>query len=330
MESIKKYNSLDLGKFIAALLVVAIHANPFSGIVETIIIGGFARLAVPFFFIVSSFLFFLRNPDSKALLHFLKRLLLLYLFWGIFAIPLFYVYHTPPYGSPITISQFVYRFFNSSTYPGSWFLMALMQSASIIWLLSLRLNNFFLLIISGVCYAFAITPHSYYGSDNNEIIIAFHNVQGVWMSNLIYITLGKMVANLKHESSKLHKIYIDILIVVVLLIKILVDIIIKDSYLLNFIDNLLLVPSVLLLLLFLLVHESFYDLPYKTLREMSTVFYLSHFTFVAIVAFSLHHIIGIDAPLLRYFLVLCCCVTLYFILDSFRKLKSFGWIKYMI
>lgn len=158
MVNIKNYNSLDLGKFIAALFVVAIHAHPFSGLVETIMIYGFARLAVPFFFIVSSFLFFRRNPVGKDLLHFLKRLLLLYFLWAIFAIPLFYIYHTPPYGSPISIGQLVYGFFSGSTYPGSWFLMALMQCVLIIWLLSLRLDDVVLLIISVVCFAFAITP----------------------------------------------------------------------------------------------------------------------------------------------------------------------------
>ena len=41
------YNTIDLMKMIAAIFVVAIHSQPFSGLTEVLVINLFARIAVP-------------------------------------------------------------------------------------------------------------------------------------------------------------------------------------------------------------------------------------------------------------------------------------------
>ena len=51
----RTYNSIDVAKLVSAFFVAAIHANPFSGLSSTIAISLFARMAVPFFFMVSAF-----------------------------------------------------------------------------------------------------------------------------------------------------------------------------------------------------------------------------------------------------------------------------------
>lgn len=59
------FNSIDLMKFIFALLVIAIHFPPLvdiSNIVNWALIQFVARLAVPFFFICSGYLLF-RKTD---------------------------------------------------------------------------------------------------------------------------------------------------------------------------------------------------------------------------------------------------------------------------
>lgn len=48
MTSTQNYSSIDLAKFVAAIFVVAIHAQPFSGLTQTVVIDVFARMAVPF------------------------------------------------------------------------------------------------------------------------------------------------------------------------------------------------------------------------------------------------------------------------------------------
>ena len=61
------YSSVDLVKFIAALLVVALHARPFIFDEDMDYYAiCFCRIAVPFFFVATSFFFFLKEkPDIK-------------------------------------------------------------------------------------------------------------------------------------------------------------------------------------------------------------------------------------------------------------------------
>lgn len=137
----RNINSLDIAKFVAAILVVAIHANPFRGVANTVIIEGFARLAVPFFFIASAYLFFRRNPDAKALRHFARRICLLYGFWFVFNLPHYCVYRTPD-----SVTTFIHDLLLGSTFGASWFLTALLEGTILIWLLSKKVNDWLLLI----------------------------------------------------------------------------------------------------------------------------------------------------------------------------------------
>ena len=56
----KTYYALDVAKFISAFLVVCIHTGPLLDVDATgnfILVQILARLAVPFFFVASGFLF---------------------------------------------------------------------------------------------------------------------------------------------------------------------------------------------------------------------------------------------------------------------------------
>jgi len=88
----RQYASIDIARYVSALLVVCIHTFPFLEISETFntyFIHTVCRLAVPFFFTTSGFFFFrnydLENEDvndarlKKALL----RLFRIYLIWTI-------------------------------------------------------------------------------------------------------------------------------------------------------------------------------------------------------------------------------------------------------
>ncbi len=76
----KNYNAtLDIAKLIFALLVVAIHTEPFGfSFLLDKGLGMITRLCVPFFFVTSSFLFF--KKDSEPL-KYVKRIFVLYLVW---------------------------------------------------------------------------------------------------------------------------------------------------------------------------------------------------------------------------------------------------------
>ncbi|MBQ3068864.1 MAG: acyltransferase [Clostridia bacterium] len=84
----KRNNSIDLFRYVCALLVVIIHTEPFYG-GELRGLGIFlkeflSRIAVPFFFAVSGYFLFLKiDRDGKAPLRSAWRLTKVYLFWSI-------------------------------------------------------------------------------------------------------------------------------------------------------------------------------------------------------------------------------------------------------
>ena len=87
----RQYGGLDYFKLAAAFLVAAIHTSPlasFSADMDFIFTRVIARVAVPFFFMVTGYFLlpqyvFGRSMDRRPLLRCLKKLLYLYL-TGIF------------------------------------------------------------------------------------------------------------------------------------------------------------------------------------------------------------------------------------------------------
>ena len=110
----KNYNNIDLFKFIMALVVVAIHTGPFAAAGPLInrIWTPLSQLAVPFFFLSSTFLIGDRNPTPEALLPALRKqtrkIAKLYLIWTAAYLPLT-VYHfiTAGYSVPAALRSFL-------------------------------------------------------------------------------------------------------------------------------------------------------------------------------------------------------------------------------
>ena len=74
--------SIDMMKIFCALLVVAIHVEPFSfSFILDKALGVLTRIAVPFFFIASAFFYFQKPISLKGYLKYAKRILLLYFIW---------------------------------------------------------------------------------------------------------------------------------------------------------------------------------------------------------------------------------------------------------
>lgn len=111
MEGMRQYNSIDVGKFVAALCVVTIHTSYFDGIENRIVREPLIALiscAVPFFFIVSGYfvvrMAFCGDDEGKGwknvVLHYGWRMLRLYLIWCV--VNMYYLYpiiHTPVWES---------------------------------------------------------------------------------------------------------------------------------------------------------------------------------------------------------------------------------------
>lgn len=82
----RNYDSIDLTKFILSIFVVAIHVRPFDA--YSVYFRPVLRTAVPLFFLITSYFFFVRHKDLSGLdekvAHIerhVSRNLHLYLFW---------------------------------------------------------------------------------------------------------------------------------------------------------------------------------------------------------------------------------------------------------
>ena len=95
MESFDR-KGIDLIRFILAFFVIAIHYPPFKNneILNLLISNCIARIAVPFFFIVSGyFVFYKMESDDRqhtefALLRYARRILRIYIIWTAIYIPI--------------------------------------------------------------------------------------------------------------------------------------------------------------------------------------------------------------------------------------------------
>lgn len=89
VKNYRQYTSIDLFKFIFAIIVVMIHTTPFMDISETYswyFSNTFCNFAVPFFFVASGFLFFdkldgEKGNEKQRLKKYITHILKMYVVW---------------------------------------------------------------------------------------------------------------------------------------------------------------------------------------------------------------------------------------------------------
>ena len=157
------YTALDAGKFIAALLVLTLHIHPLASNPD----GDYwltcmCRIAVPFFFVTSSFLFFKRGGDIRK---YVFRILVLYAVWFVIELPVtIHEFFIDADGSlPRKLLLFGRGLFINSTFPASWFLTASWQGMLLVWWLSKKLSRKWLVIIGLVCFLSTLPETMWYG-----------------------------------------------------------------------------------------------------------------------------------------------------------------------
>ena len=265
------FRGIDIFKFLASLMVVAIHTGlPYN--IEVL-----CRVAVPFFFISSSFLFYNREKSYKD---FAKRLGILYLVWFLIELPIVIQRFS---GQSFLV--FLRGLLFSNTFYASWFIIALIEALGLCVLLSKRLSNVHLLIIGFVLYSLSLLGGGYYGLvsgrfksfiDTADSIIPLTNS---FITAFLYVVLGKVFYELKPTLKNLsitHPRIESILLVSSVVVFVLETIIVKPIH--RFSDTFILLP--VLAFLFLDFATGF-NPPIKKgvcsfLRKSSILIYLLH------------------------------------------------------
>ena len=161
-------NSLDIVKFIAALLVVGVHANFLNDISPTVakvVNAALGRMAVPFFACVTGyFLTKHEKKDNRGWIKNIKSLLsyyvvfsVIYIIWG------FLKHEFAGMSAGAFIYTIVKRFVMYGTYYHLWFFPCMILGVVILhFAIKWRCEKIFW-IISILCYVFGACTYTWYG-----------------------------------------------------------------------------------------------------------------------------------------------------------------------
>lgn len=159
----KSYDSFDLFKFIASIVVVSAHTR-FLGDSKYHLLHPWIRIAIPVFFMVSAFLFFSkfdRLPDEEKnsyLWKFVKRDLILYLFWFIVFLPFTFIYRDYAHKG---LHMFFGTIFLGSSFPASWYLMALAIGIIIVAKLNKGIGRWLLPVVAFLMYLVCLGQYTW-------------------------------------------------------------------------------------------------------------------------------------------------------------------------
>ena len=221
------YDILDLFKFILSLFVVARHC---AGTKEQIF--PWVDLAVPLFFIISSYLFFKKIRSAaddiecrKIFFKYLKRMTLYYLFWFVVFIPYNLHYHHEWFTGKIFENLKTIHELLLATPTPMWYVVSSIIVTTILYLLR-KVNIFvlapFVLIIYCFCYLWSFDIVYFPG--NQAVIDFVHKYKRVLPSPnlsfpiaLCWMFIGECFAvhdcSIKNKPSKLFRYYLFVFVI---------------------------------------------------------------------------------------------------------------------
>lgn len=366
VEKRKYFPLLDLLKWICALFVVSLHCfpkgtsapstdvvNPTSPIpmyIGQAFLHPILRIAVPVFFIVSSFLLFRKieqNPESKWVLigKFTLRTACLYLFWYVVGLAptLHDIFAFIQQNNYSDLFRYLLISFTKGAPRGFWYLGMLVASVLITALIKGKKSFVLIFVISCVLYVYGIFNSTYFGifSLFQNPVSDFFKWAGYYfefniclLTALIYVVIGKFFAT--HENIKI-KGHIPLLIVCFLMM--VVEIFLVQYFkLFVFPDAFFTLPIFVFLLIALLIkvdikNKKFLKVMQKC-RKVGSFLYLFHFQFFYHL-YNLLDILGANVFRENYALIVIpyiVCVLLAFLLqtacEKLSKHKPLEFLKY--
>lgn len=205
-----KYNAVDITKFVFAILLVCAHTASERVILPQILdlVCSLYIIAVPFFFITSSFFFFKKiNSQSESdrklsYKKYSKRILAMYLAWSIVYF-CFIVFDWINQGVSIyDIFKYFHQAIVFSTYPTIWFLPALWIGVSLVYVFRYqwRWRSRIILFVALILYSIGAIEYSFHGLSRitESIHVIYTSLFFTWRNGLfnafIYAYIGYRMA----------------------------------------------------------------------------------------------------------------------------------------
>ena len=156
------WSGFDYFKYILSILVIIIHTEPFGHWIYPLL-----SIAVPMFFVISSYFFFRSckgdETDKMKLKKFVKRNLILYAFWFIALLPITLDMRNYFEGGLTTgMLKMLKGFLFGSTFKVSWFIMATIVGVTLFYNLRKYLKPHIMVVLCIIAYMVCCATSSYY------------------------------------------------------------------------------------------------------------------------------------------------------------------------
>lgn len=337
----KSYNAIDAFKFIAAVLIIMLHVNPFKGVSEPLALlvrNMITIIAVPFFFTTSGFLFFkkLDAVEEKSVMvkKYVWRLLKMYLIWSLVYFP-FVILNWINEG--VDILGYIRDFLFEGSYSTIWFLNATIVACLLVYFLTKKLKNKHVILIAFLLYLGGCALSYYYYllikipvfATFGELYYSFLKTtkNGVLFGG-VFFALGMIVA--REEKSIPRKWDIVGLIISFLLVCLESVVIPKLGLLNKGVDlKIALVPFTYFLVKILLRMELPNHKIYKWCRSMSINMFLSQRLFLSIypLIIASESILIKSQPIYFTLILVSTCLFSYLMIVVSNKVKKYKNIR---
>ena len=214
----KNYTGIDYFRFIAALLIIAIHTSPLASFSETgdfILTRVVARVAVPFFLMTSGFFLISRYAyNNNKLWVFVKKTALIYGIAMLIYIPinLYNGYFKMDGLLPNIIKDIIF----DGTLYHLWYLPASIVGAVIAWYLVRKFDYQVALSVTFILYFVGLFGDSYYGVSerigllnglyNLIFQVSDHTRNGIFFAPIFFV-LGGLIADNRRKITFRKSIY---------------------------------------------------------------------------------------------------------------------------
>lgn len=329
---------LDVAKYILSFMVVAIHAQLFP-----MVLYPWLRIAVPLFFIISSYLFWgkvnkieLSTDKNKQMKKYVIRNLKLYLFYFVVLTP--YTLLIRDWFDNGILSGFVKMFQSAlfaSTFPVSWYIQASIIGMVIIFFASKKVNNIVLLIVSVFIYLFAAMRSSYNNIIENIPCLqwiystyefVFLSPMGNVSAALVWIVLGKIFAE-RNINIKFRYSFFGLLVFGFLLYAEW-----RFVYHMNGTYNndcyVLLMSFVFFIFEIIRKIKLSVNSITTFLGKSSVIIYTTHSPVIYIINYLCYHIKGYTIPLFTFVVTVAVCTIMGYCIFKLEKSRVFKWLKF--
>ncbi len=322
----KNYGLLDVMKFVMSILVVTIH-RPIGNISNLFVyeeLYVLARLAVPFFFTSSAFLFFdkLKNTENKsaALEKYEFRILRLYVIWNVLYFPsVIYRYRLVNHYSWAETFSEMLKFENVL-----WFLPVLAAAVAAVYY-GVKKNAKATGIIAAVFLILSIIA-----GYKEFYLVNFTNKVNFFFSGIPYVFLGYLIAERKKNLSLKTSIVIFAVSIIMSLAEGYIEFRFLSDTFFGF-SRIFYLPTIYSLMLICLNVQTKERKIYLIFRKLSMFIYFIHLIIYQEMIWVIFHITGLDnlckIPITGFaftiFYVAIACVLLLLLEDK----KGFRWLK---